>query len=70
MINVDELDESYQFYSKTSLNKPFRNCFWTLVYLRFFYIYAFMNKCNVKDVIHLENNVIVYYNCKNHRSMQ
>jgi hypothetical protein len=63
LINSDELHESYDFFSKTRLDKDFRNGFWTLTSLRFFYIYEFMRKYGVKDVIHLENDVLIYYHC-------
>ena len=65
LINVNELYESYNFSLKTSLDKNFRNGFWTLTSLRFFYIYEFMKKYDIKDVIHLENDVLIYYNCNN-----
>lgn len=63
LINLNELNETYNFESRTTLNKSFRNGFWYLTSLRFFYIYEFMKKYNVNDVIHLENDVLVYYNC-------
>jgi len=63
LINSDELQESYDFFLKTQLDKHFRNGFWTLTSLRFFYIYEFMRKYGVKDVIHLENDVLIYYHC-------
>ena len=62
LINANELDETYHFYQKTNLNKSFRNGFWTLTSLRFFYIYEFMKKYNITDVAHLENDVLIYYN--------
>jgi len=63
LINIDDLSESYQFYQKTSLDKTFRGGFWTLSSLRFFYIYEFMKIFNITNVIHLENDVLIYYNC-------
>jgi len=63
LINIDELQDSYNFYANTHLNKQFRNGFWTLASLRFFYIYEFMEKYNITDVVHLENDVLIYYNC-------
>jgi len=63
LVSVDELSDSYQFFDKTSLNKTFRGGFWTFTSLRFFYIYEFMAKYDVRDVIHLENDVLIYYNC-------
>jgi hypothetical protein len=63
LVNVDNLIDTYDYYSKTNLNKGFRNGFWPLASLRFFYIYEFMRRFNVNDVIHLENDVLIYYNC-------
>lgn len=62
LINSELLEETYEFENKTRLDKSFRNGFWYLTSLRFFYIYEFMKKYNVEDVIHLENDVLVYYN--------
>jgi hypothetical protein len=63
LIAIETLNDSYNFYSRTNLDKGFRNGFWSLTSLRFFYIYEFMKKYDVKDVIHLENDVLIYYNC-------
>jgi hypothetical protein len=63
LINVDELHDSFHFYERSSLNKTFRNGFWILASLRFFYIYEFMKTYQIKDVIHLENDVPIYYHC-------
>jgi hypothetical protein len=64
LIDIETLNDSYNFLNKTSLDKRFRNGFWSLTSARFFYIYEFMKKYNIKDVIHLENDVLIYYNCK------
>jgi hypothetical protein len=65
LISVGSLPDTFNYYSKTSLDKEGKGGFWALASLRFFYIYEFMNKYAVKDVIHLENDVLIYYNCKN-----
>ena len=62
LITIESLNDSYNFYSKTNLDKNFRNGFWTLTSLRFFYIYEFMKIYDIKHVIHLENDVLLYYN--------
>jgi hypothetical protein len=49
-------------YSHRSDNN-FRNGFWTFTSLRFFYVYEFMKNENIENVIHLENDVLIYYNC-------
>ena len=63
LIDVNELNESYNFVNNTSLDKSFRNGFWYLTSLRFFYIYELMKKYDIDNVIHLENDVLIYYNC-------
>lgn len=63
LINVNDLEDSYNFIHHTTLDKDFRNGFWTLTSLRFFYIYEFMKKYQIEDVIHIENDVLLYYNC-------
>lgn len=63
LISKDDLNEQYNFTSNSSLDKQFRNGFWVLTSLRFFYIYELMNKYNLEDVFHLENDVLIYYHC-------
>lgn len=62
LINIEELNDDYNFYNKTKLDKQFRNGFWTLTSLRFFYLYSFIKKYNINNVIHIENDVLIYYN--------
>ena len=62
LIDVDKLTDTYNYYSITPLNKSFRGGFWPLASLRFFYIYEFMKSYNIDDVIHIENDVLIYYN--------
>jgi len=63
LIDINTLNESYNYKNKTLVNKTFRNGFWYLTSLRFFYIYEFMKQYKITDVIHLENDVLIYYNC-------
>jgi len=62
LIKIEDLQDSYDFNSKTSLDKETRNGFWMLTSSRFFYIYEFMKKYDIKNIIHLENDVLIYYN--------
>lgn len=64
LIAIDDLKDSYDYFKNSSLDKVFRNGFFSLASLRFFYIYSFMKKYNIKNVIHLENDVLIYYNVK------
>jgi len=63
LIKKEDLIDNYEFENKSSLNKDFRNKFWLLTSSRFFYIYSFMKLHNIDNVIHLENDVLIYYNC-------
>lgn len=63
LVFVESLKDIFHFYERSRLDKRFQNGFWVLTSLRIFYIYAFMEKYGVKDVIHLENDVVIYYNC-------
>ena len=63
LISCESLYDRYQYETKTQMDKNFRNGFWSLTSSRFFYIYAFMETTQMTNVIHLENDVLVYYNC-------
>ena len=65
IIIADNLFNPQSFFKNTSLDTNFRNGFWAFTSLRFFYINEFMKKYNIEDVIHLENDVLIYYNCNN-----
>ena len=61
LIDSAELDD-YNFNNKSKLNKHFRNGFWHLCSLRFFYLYSYIKKNQLTDCIHLENDVMSYIN--------
>ena len=63
LINIDDLEETYNYYDNSKLDTNFRNGFWMLSSYRFFYIYSLMKKYNLENVIHIENDVLLYYNC-------
>jgi hypothetical protein len=61
LVDCKELDDlNYNINSR--LDKHFRNGFWHLCSLRLFYLYSYMNKFDKKNIIHLENDVMVYEN--------
>ena len=67
LVNLNELKESYNYEENNTLpSKHFRNGFHYLTSLRLFYVYELMNKYNMTNVIHLENDVLIYYNCDEH----
>jgi len=57
LIDVNELEKSYNEVQSESTD------FWHLTSSRFMYIYEFMKRDNIENVIHVENDVLVYYNC-------
>lgn len=63
LVYVEGLTDVFHFYDRSLLDKSFRNGFWVLTSLRLFYLYAFMEKYKINNVIHLENDVVIYYNC-------
>lgn len=60
LINCDDLKDSYDYNNKGNLS----NRFFILTSLRIFYLYEFMKQYNIENVIHLENDVLIYYNCE------
>ena len=61
---IEDLDlDGSVFKFRTNLDSHFRGGFWMLTSYRFFVIYEFMKKYNISNVIHLENDVLIYYNC-------
>jgi len=63
LVDVNLLQDSYNFMNRCNMDTQFRGGFWVLTSMRFFYIYAFMIKYNVENIIHIENDVLLYYNC-------
>lgn len=62
LVDSDELEDTYNFYNSSNLDKTFRNGFWVLTSLRFFKLYQLIKKYDLKDVFHIENDVLLYYN--------
>jgi len=63
LVSVESLTDYYNFQSRSKLNRDFRGGFWHLTSARFFFIHAFMKEYQVERIIHLENDVLIYYNC-------
>lgn len=57
--------EDYGFNQNSRLDKNFRNGFWHLCSLRFFYLYSYIHTNHLTDCIHLENDVMTYINFDN-----
>lgn len=63
LINVETLVDVYDYTNLCKMNKEFRGGFWVATSSRFFYIYALMKRDDMLDIIHIENDVLLYYNC-------
>jgi len=64
LIDCDVLDD-YNFNSESKIDKNFRNGFWHLCSLRLFYLFSYIKKFNLKNIIHIENDVLIYENLDN-----
>ena len=66
LISTESLADTYiDGYNQNAFleHEWFRDGFWRLTSARFFYIRALMDRNNIRNVIHLENDVPIYYNC-------
>lgn len=67
LIDCDDLDD-FKYNTQSNIDKQFRNGFWHLCSLRLFYLYSYIKKFNLENVIHIENDVHVYDNLENHKN--
>jgi hypothetical protein len=63
LISVETLEDPFHFAEKSRFDKEWRTGFWHYTSARFFVIHSFMEKYGVNNVIHIENDVVLYYNC-------
>lgn len=64
LIDKNDLDD-LNFNNSSLLDKTSRDGFWHLCSLRFFYLYSYLIKYNIKDCIHIENDVLIYHELNN-----
>ena len=61
LISIDSLIPSYvEFTSK--INETFRNGFWEMTSYRFKALYEYMKHYNISNILHIENDVLIYKN--------
>jgi hypothetical protein len=63
LVSVESLDDPFGFSRRSTLNREFRNGFWHHASARLFVLHSFMANYRVNNVIHLENDVLIYHNC-------
>lgn len=63
LVSVESLDDPFGFSRRSTLNREFRNGFWHHASARLFVLHSFMANYRVQNVIHLENDVLIYHNC-------
>jgi len=64
LIDRNTLDD-FNFNNNSLLDKSFRNGFWHYCSLRLFYLYSYLNQYNIENCIHIENDVLIYYDLNN-----
>lgn len=64
LIDCDNLDD-IDYNNNSKIDKTFRNGFWHLCSLRMFYLYSYIKKNNLNDIIHIENDIMCYENFDN-----
>lgn len=57
LIDCDKLPKTFERVNNNSTD------FWHLTSSRFMYIYELMKRDNITNVFHMENDVLIYYNC-------
>jgi len=64
IVDIAEYNTEYieKFKNNLCLDRTFRNGFWYNCSLRFCYLYEYMRQNNINDIIHLENDVMIYEN--------
>jgi hypothetical protein len=64
LVSVESLSDPFSFNEKSTLNREFRGGFWHLASARLFVLHSFMaSRPHIRNVIHIENDVLLYYNC-------
>ena len=61
IINIEDLIPDYINMS-SKINNTYRNGFWELTSYRFKAIYEYMKQYNIINIIHIENDVVIYKN--------
>lgn len=61
LINIESLILNYVEFT-TKINNTFRNGFWEMTSYRFYALYQYMKQYNIRNILHIENDVLIYKN--------
>lgn len=61
VVNTEDLISNYSAYV-SNIKNTFRNGFWKLTSYRFIVINEYMKQYNIDNIIHIENDVLIYKN--------
>jgi len=67
LIDVNDYNSEYlqNFNNNLQLDRNFRDGFWHNCSMRFVYIYEYMKTNNITNIIHIENDIMIYDNLDN-----
>lgn len=67
LIDVNDYNSEYlqNFNNNLQLDRNFRDGFWHNCSMRFVYIYEYMKTNNINNIIHIENDIMIYDNLDN-----
>jgi len=68
VINIEDLIPDY-INIASRINNTFRNGFWQLTSYRFIAIYEYMKQHNINNIIHIENDVLIYRKLEHFHNM-
>lgn len=63
LVPSEDLIDHFYYNRGRCVDNKFRNGFWGLTSKRFFLIFSFIRRHNLSNVFHIENDVLLYYNC-------
>ena len=61
LVNIEDIIPNY-INIASKINTTYRGGFWILTSYRFVAIYAYMKQYNIVNILHLENDVLIYKN--------
>ena len=72
LMNIEKIkktDKHVMFNKMSKLDKSFRGGFWHFTTERFFFIEDLMLEYNIQNVIHMENDNLIYFNIEDYKDI-